>query len=244
MLYEFLLGDVASQRGNPELATQIYMDLANDTQDPRVARHAAQLAFDAHEMDKSVEALKLWLKLEPSSHQAKQLLTTVLLSGGKLDEARPYLVEMLAAYPDQAGHTFTQIYSLLMRYPDKDAALKLLHELAQPYPRIAEGTSSAGAGCHRGGKNLRSLWKRHAKHAPCAPNGKWLRCSRRNCCNRSHRNRRWRCCMNILRIIPMPQRRDCFTRACCWSKSNMRKRARNSSDCSACIRRAPNWHLQ
>jgi len=139
MLYEFLLGDIANQRGSPELAAQVYLDLANETQDPRVARRAAQLAFEARQMDKSVEALNLWLKLEPSSHQAKQLLTTVLLSGGKLDEARHYLVEMLAAYPDQVGHTFTQIYSLLVRYPDKDAALALLHDLAQPYPRVPEG---------------------------------------------------------------------------------------------------------
>ena len=139
MLYEFLLGDIASQRGNPELATQVYLDLANDTKDPRVARRAAQLAFDAHQMDKSVEALKLWLRLEPSSHQAKQLLITALLSGGKLEEARPYLVEMLAAYPAQTGHTFTQVYSFLTRYPDKDAALKLLQDLARPYPRVEEG---------------------------------------------------------------------------------------------------------
>ncbi len=138
-LYEFLLGDIASQRGKPELAAQVYMDLAKDTQDPRVARRAAQLSFDAHEMDKSVEALNLWLKLEPSSHQAKQLLTTVLLSGGRLDEARPYLAELLADYPAQAGNTFTQIYSLLVRYPDRDEAYNLLHELAQPYPRVEEG---------------------------------------------------------------------------------------------------------
>ena len=139
LLYEFLLGDVASQRGKPELSAQVYLDLANDTKDPRVARRAAQMAFDAHQMDKAVEALNLWLKLEPSSHQAKQLLTTVLLSGGKLNEAQPYLAEMLAANPAQAGNTFTQIYSLLVRYPDKDAVFKLLHELAQPYPRVAEG---------------------------------------------------------------------------------------------------------
>jgi tetratricopeptide (TPR) repeat protein len=137
-LYEFLLGDIASQRGNPELAAQVYMDLAKETQDPRVARRAAQLSFDAREMDKSVEALNLWLKLEPTSSQAKQLLTTVLLSGGRLDEARPYLAEMLAAYPAQAGNTFTQIYSLLVRYPDREAAYKLLHELAAPYPRVEE----------------------------------------------------------------------------------------------------------
>jgi len=139
MLYEFLLADIASQRGNQELAAQVYLDLANETKDPRVARRAAQLEFDAHQMDKSVEALNLWLKLEPNSHQAKQLLTTVLLSGGKLEEARPYLVDMLAAFPKRTGHTFTQIYSLLTRYPDKEAAYKLLHELAQPYPQVEEG---------------------------------------------------------------------------------------------------------
>ena len=153
MLYEFLLADVASQRDKPELAAQVYMDLANETQDPRVARRAAQLAFDAHQMDKSVEALNLWLKLDPSSHQAKQLLTRVLLSGGKLDEARPYLAEMLAAYPDQAGHTFTQIYALLARQPDKGATFKLLHELAQPYPRVAEGHLAQAQLAAAAGKN-------------------------------------------------------------------------------------------
>jgi len=137
-LYGFLLGDIASQRGNSELAAQVYMDLAKETQDPRVARRAAQMAFDAHEMDKSVEALNLWLKLEPASHQAKQLLTTVLLSGGKLDEARPYLVEMLSAYPSRAGNTFTQTYALLVRYPDRETVYTLLHDLAQPYPRVEE----------------------------------------------------------------------------------------------------------
>lgn len=138
MIYEFLLGDVASQRGNQPLAAQAYMSLANETQDPRVARRAAQLAFDAHLMDQSVEALKLWLKLEPTSHQARQLLIMVLLSGGKLTEAQPYLVDALAEKPDQTGRTFMQIYSLLVRHPDREAVLNLLHDLARPYPDVAE----------------------------------------------------------------------------------------------------------
>jgi tetratricopeptide (TPR) repeat protein len=156
-IYEFLLGDLASQRGNPALAGQIYLDLANSTKDPRVAHRAAELTLDARQMDKSVEALNLWLKLEPSSHQAKQLLSTVLLSGGKLDEARPYLIELLAAYPDQAGRTFTQIYSLLIRYPNKEAAYTLLHELAQPYPLIAEGHLVQAQAAATASKNVQAL---------------------------------------------------------------------------------------
>lgn len=138
MLYEFLLGDIASDRGQFELAAQLYMDLAKNTQDPRVARRAAQLAFDAHDVDKSVEALDLWLRLDPASHQAKQLLVTMLLSEGKLEEARPHLVEILAAYPGQAGHTLGQVYGLLLRYPDRQAVFKFLTELAAPYQGLAE----------------------------------------------------------------------------------------------------------
>ena len=138
MLYEFLLGDVASQRGIPGMAAQIYMRLADSTRDPRVASRAAYLAYDARAMDKAVEAFKLWLELEPTSLQAKQMLSTMLIGGGRLDEARPYLVDLLAAYPDRVGHALMRIYPFLEQHPDKVAVFDLLRELTQPYPRVAE----------------------------------------------------------------------------------------------------------
>lgn len=138
MLYKFLLGEVASQRGMPELAAQVYLDLASSTRDPRIAGRAAQLAYDAHEMDKAVEAYSLWLELDPASRQAKQMLSLILVAGGKLDEARPHIAALLAAYPDKVGYAFLQVYPLLVQHPDKDATLKLLQELAQPYPESAE----------------------------------------------------------------------------------------------------------
>ncbi len=138
LLYDFLLGEVASQRGNPEMAAQIYLDLANATRDPRVARRAGQLAFAAHQMDKAVEALELWLKLEPDSRQAKQLLVTAMLAEGRLEDARPYLVEMLEKFPDRAGHTLMQAYSMLEQNPDKEAVFNLMRDLSKPYSRVAE----------------------------------------------------------------------------------------------------------
>ena len=137
MLYEFLLGDIAAQRGRPELAAQAYLDLAQTTRDPRVARRAAQLTFEAHQYDQSLEAFRLWQELEPSSPLAKQMLVSLLLSGGKLEEARPHVIEMLAAEP-QKGRAFMSLYGLLARVPDKAAALNWLIEVAQPYPEIAE----------------------------------------------------------------------------------------------------------
>ena len=133
MLYGFLLGDVAEQRGNQALAAQTYLELANATQDRRVARRAAQLAFEARQMEQAVAAFKLWVKLEPDSLQAKQLLLSVLISGDKLEDARPYIVDMLAEHPDKAGHALRQIYPLLAQHPDKEAVYKLVADLAQPY---------------------------------------------------------------------------------------------------------------
>lgn len=138
MLYEFLLGDIAEQRGRPDLAAQAYLDLAKTTRDPRVARHAAQLAFESRQMEKSLEAFGLWQELEPSAPLANQMLLSLLLSGGKYQEARPYVDHLLAAAPKNPGNVFMLIHSILIRVPDKSAALDWLVNVAQPYPQVAE----------------------------------------------------------------------------------------------------------
>ncbi len=138
MLYEFLLGDIAEQRGRPDLAAQAYLDLAKTTRDPRLARHAAQLAFESRQMEKSLEAFGLWQELEPSAPLANQMLLSLLLSGGKYQEARPYVDHLLAAAPKNPGNVFMLIHSILIRVPDKSAALDWLVNVAQPYPQVAE----------------------------------------------------------------------------------------------------------
>lgn len=138
MLYTFLLADIAAQRGQKELAAEAYLELAKTTRDLRAARRAAQLSFETHQLEQTLEALKLWHELEPQAVMPKQMLATVLVSGGKLDEARPYLVELLASDPDNAGRNFVQLYPLFGRQADKQAVYKMLRELAQPYPKFAE----------------------------------------------------------------------------------------------------------
>lgn len=138
MLYTFLLADIAAQRGQPELATQGYIEMTKLTRDPRAARRAAQLAYESRNMEQALQAFKLWDELEPKAAMPKQMLATVLLSGGKLAEARPYVVNMLAADRANAGRNFVQLYALFGRYNDKVEVYKMLRELAQPYPDVAE----------------------------------------------------------------------------------------------------------
>jgi tetratricopeptide (TPR) repeat protein len=153
LLYEFLLGEVALQRGRRDLAAQTYMDLAEETRDPRIVQRAAQVALQAREMDKAVKAFKLWLELEPGSTVAKQMLSTLLLTSGRLEEAQPYLKELLASEPDSVGHNFMQLYPLIARSPDKQAAFKLVSNLAQPYPKVAEAHWALAQAAEAAGKH-------------------------------------------------------------------------------------------
>ena len=161
LLYGFLLADIAAQRGRPELAAQAYLDLAKTTRDPRVARRAAQLTFEAHQYDQSVEAFKLWQQLEPSSPLAKQMLVSLLLNGGKLDEARPQAAALLEAEPQNVGRNFMNISNLLARVPDKMAALEWLSAIAQPYPKVAEAHWALAQAARAAGNNDLALAEAH-----------------------------------------------------------------------------------
>jgi tetratricopeptide (TPR) repeat protein len=138
LLYEYLLTEIAAQRGYKDLAAEGGSDLAQKTRDPRLARRAAQFAFESGNMNKALEALRQWREVEPESRIAARMLASVLLRGGKLDEARQELAGILAADKAQAGQSFLQIFQLVSSYPDKAAMLKLVRELTQPYAQVAE----------------------------------------------------------------------------------------------------------
>jgi tetratricopeptide (TPR) repeat protein len=138
LLYEFLLSEIAAQRGNVDIAVEGSTDLAKKTRDPRLAMRAAQLSLQFGETDKAAEALGIWRDADPSSLTARRMLSSVLLRGGKLDEAGEEFVNLLKADEAHSAQIFVQIYQMLATYPDKAAALKLMRQLAQPYPRVAE----------------------------------------------------------------------------------------------------------
>lgn len=138
LLYEFLLAEIASQRGNKALAAEASADLFRKTRDPRLAKRAAQLAFETGDMNKAIAAFKQWQEVEPDSSFANGMLASIFLRGGRLEEAQKEWAKVLRAEGNNPGNAFLHIYRMVEQYPDKPAALKLLRELAQPYPRIAE----------------------------------------------------------------------------------------------------------
>ena len=138
LLYEFLLTEIANQRGHKALAVEGSADIARKTRDPRLAKRAAQLAFESGDMNKSIEAFRQWQEVEPASPLAGRMLSSILLRAGRLDEAQQELAKVLEAEKANPGAGFMQIFQLVASYPDKLATLKLMRNLAQPYPQVAE----------------------------------------------------------------------------------------------------------
>ena len=58
MLFDFLLGETAFQRGDQEIATRTYLKLARTTRDPRVAQRATEIALHSRQPVPALEAAK------------------------------------------------------------------------------------------------------------------------------------------------------------------------------------------
>lgn len=151
MLYEFLLGEIALQRGDYGLAAQTFLDLARRTRDPRVARRAVEVANQARMPALALDAARTWHELDPSSPQTLQVLAALLVANKRVEEALPFLEKLLAAEGVNLENGFMQLNRMLAASPDKAANLRVVRRLAQKHPQLpqahfalAQAASAAG----------------------------------------------------------------------------------------------------
>jgi tetratricopeptide (TPR) repeat protein len=137
-LYEFLLGEIALQRGDTALAARTYLDLAKRTMDPRIARRAIEVATQAKLPDLALEAARTWQELQPASAQALQVLAALLVASKRVDEAEPYLQKLLEAEGVNLENGFMQLNRLLAGNPDKASNLRVVRSLAARHPKLAQ----------------------------------------------------------------------------------------------------------
>ena len=136
-VYKYLLGEVAMQRGEPTLASQLFLDLAKQTLDPRLAERAARAAVFANQPGIALQASTLWAELDPSSQEAQQASSQLLIASGNLKEAKPHMQKLLAQ-EDKRANGFLYLNGLLANQKDKNEVLNAITELAAPYPKLPE----------------------------------------------------------------------------------------------------------
>lgn len=155
ILYQILLGEIASQRGEMRLAAEAYGDLAGKIRDARVAQRATELAMYARQPGLALRSAQLWRELEPGSVKAIQNLSAFLAASGRAKEARPHLEAWLQLA--RPAEVFPQIHAVFARAKDKTTALDLVSELASAYPALPEARFATAQMAVQAGQSGRAL---------------------------------------------------------------------------------------
>ncbi len=156
VVYQVLLAEVALQRGELELASQAYADLAARTRDPKILERTVEVAGQAHRYDLALEAARLWIELEPTSTQAQKMLTAALVASNRLDDLSEHLIRLLEIDKDDLGDNLLGLNRMMARHPDRKAVFRLIDKVCKPFFGIAEAHYSIALAASSAGEKERA----------------------------------------------------------------------------------------
>jgi tetratricopeptide (TPR) repeat protein len=157
LMFKMMLAEVAAQRGELHIAVPAYLELARETRDPRVAQRATEIAWNARFSDAALEASSIWLKADPTSSRARQVVAALLVNQQKLDAARVHFEQWLTSDPENIGANFLQLSGLLSRHKDRKAVFELLRNLAKPYSKVPEARVTVAQAAWNAGEHALAL---------------------------------------------------------------------------------------
>lgn len=157
VVYQVLLGELALQRGNTDLAVDAYADLAVKTRDPKVLERATEVASFARRFDVANELARLWLEVDPDSTTARQTLTAVLILQGNAEALGPQISYLLEKDKANLTDNLLRLNRMLARYQDKPAVYRMLTGVLKPYDGIAEAHYALATAAYHAGEQQAAL---------------------------------------------------------------------------------------
>ena len=140
ILYELLIAEIAAQRGSAGLSAQAYADLAQRTRDPRIARRATEIANRARLPNLALDSARIWHESDPSSVQALQTVTGLLINARRMVDAEPYLDKLLKSSATTPADGFMQLNRVLASNTNRESNLQLVRRLAARYPDLPQAS--------------------------------------------------------------------------------------------------------
>lgn len=139
-VFEVLASEIALQRGEAGLAYNIYMEMARQYKDPRLAQRAMEIGIAGGSPELAFNAAKTWDSLAPTSQtKPKEVLITLLvLSSRWSDAVKPAIALLQQQSPAQQENTLLQLQACLSKAKDESNALRAFYEIAskaKPFPK-------------------------------------------------------------------------------------------------------------
>ncbi|HUP90671.1 MAG TPA: tetratricopeptide repeat protein [Solimonas sp.] len=171
--YHVLAGEMAANRDQPELAAQEFLKALEYVDDPDLASRATSLAVATHDDALALKAARRWLQIEPSSMDAREVITRSALTRGDTAEALAQTREMISGHAGGEDEGFHHVAVLLSQLDDKqaDAAIALIQQLVAQWPQLPAAHHALGLVALRFGK-LEQADSAARKALALAPNDK------------------------------------------------------------------------
>jgi tetratricopeptide (TPR) repeat protein len=132
-LFDILVGEIAAQRGRLDVSATHYLQAAMNSNDPRVAERAVQIATFARQYEIALKAARRWLALDSGNVEARKVVTALALKVGDMNEVVEQLEHIITASNDrQEGFHLATV--ILAQNTDKKIALGAMEKLAARFP--------------------------------------------------------------------------------------------------------------
>lgn len=126
-LYRVLIAEVAVQQGDFDTASQVFLSLAKDTADPRLAQRAFQFAMADNNLSRAIVAAQEWALLAPNDPEAKATALALEASTGETQGLAKTLYERIDQATDKE-QAIIQAMGIISKMVDSRLALDVLEE--------------------------------------------------------------------------------------------------------------------
>lgn len=135
VLYRILVAELSAQRGDFDRASQLYIALARETLDPRLAQRGFQAAMVNRDMARAHQAAQEWALLAPGDPEAVASSLALAATSGQTSGLATALIERIQTADDKE-QAIIQASAIVDKMSDKQIALEVLEKALQSDVRV------------------------------------------------------------------------------------------------------------
>ena len=135
LLFDVLLGEIAGQRGQLDVALASLKHAALKSRDPRLVERATLVGLYAKRPADALDTARLWVELQPNNADAREALAVVLMETGDTAGAQQQLKKILDLSTGvNLPQAYLRISATLGRLQNRTAALEIMQTLTSLHP--------------------------------------------------------------------------------------------------------------
>jgi len=137
--FHVMAGEMAANRRQPGIAAQEFLKALAITPDVELAERTTQLALAAKDEALALQAAQLWLKIEPTALEAREVIARMALNRGDRAEVMTQARAIVDGHAGGMEDGYRHLALLLSQAGSEQgpAVIEILRKLVDEHPRLA-----------------------------------------------------------------------------------------------------------